>query len=125
MIQKYNSLVIDGHGYNILRGGSKYDDSRVFQFDSYGNIINIYDNINVMYVETGWFVADIHAACIGKYIQSNGYVWRYEIDIEDLKSFQESLKCQRIRCVEPICQYDLDSNFVRKWNNSLELYNFF
>lgn len=92
---------------------------KIIQYDNYGIIKKIWDNIVDISIEyPNYSTRNIHRSC-----ESNGgrkvggYFWKYH-DNEI-----ETNKIEVIDKHKPILQYDLDGVFIKKWNYSGEISN--
>lgn len=110
-IDKYN-LTNPRNGYNISTGGNGVNVvyRRVIQYDSDGNIIQIFDNQTDASNKTGIHQTTISKICLHKQrTTKEGYVFRYEGDPFDIDN------CDTEQLRIPIYQLDNNKNIVNEY----------
>ena len=104
---------------------SKSHSRTVYQYDLEGNYIKSYKNCLEASKETGFSRTHINATCLFKQLTSNGYFWSFEyIENRELikKYLNKEIKISPIIFSKSreIEQYDINKNFIRKFNSIKE-----
>jgi len=85
---------------------------KVIQYDLYMNKISEFLSIRDAQRKTNVDRKNITNCCKHKTISAGGYIWRYEGDIE--------LRTRKKRKTKSVLQFDLDGNFIKKFNSVKE-----
>lgn len=99
------------------RGQSKLSNSKkiTLQYDSTGNLVNIYDSVINAAIAMELGENAIRAACNGRAITVKGYYWRHPENNAILEHIDVS------NCIEktkrPISQYNLSGEFIKNFNS--------
>lgn len=89
----------------------------IVQYDLNGNRIDEYKSSYEAYLKTGISNKKINQVVLGRYKQAGGYMWRYAEDAPDkLEPYKQKHKC---------CQYDLEGNLIKIWDDVKEADKFF
>lgn len=134
-IGKYNSI---DNGYNIALGGKGLvsenhpNSKKVAQYDEVGNFIAIFESsaqaAKVMGLKDS---SSLSRCCRGIQKTCKGFQWRYVID-DNIISEIEPVKIEKKerkkyfgkdnKRSKIVYQYDLDRNFIRKWDSIMDVY---
>ena len=108
LIKKFNTI---NEGYNIMAGGTggRTRTNPVYQYDLKGNYIRSWENPSLAEKYYGITQCAIHETSSSKSIC--GYQWSFEY-LEKMQPYETINK----RYVTPIYQYDIDGNFIKKWD---------
>ena len=92
-----------------------------------GEIAKEYDDINIASKEMNTNNTRIKYACVGKRLTVGGYIWRYkEDDFDTYKTTRKTgWKVDGSIKYKPIYQFDLDRNFIKKWDTIIEASRFY
>lgn len=105
-IQHYNALE---NGYNEDRGGGFR--KTVYQFDAKtGELINSYDSLSQAAINVGAVKQNISDVCLGFYNVCKGFAWSYD----------KNYKLLFDRRKKEVLQFDLDKNFIAKFESAAE-----
>lgn len=102
-ISYYNSKE---NGYNSDSGGGFK--KKVYQYDSQGNFLAEYDCLQSAGNSVNAEAKSISSACLGYNVSCKGYFWSY--------NHTETYLLKDTRKKE-VVQYDLDGNFIKKFNS--------
>jgi hypothetical protein len=94
----------------------------ILQYDIYGTFIKEWNN----YLEIP-NIRDIKIICFKEsYTRINGSLWRFKYDENYLSKLPlPQSYISKLNKVLPILQYDLEDNFVKKWDNNAHIINVF
>lgn len=98
----YNET-LGGEGYNIIH--------KVIQFDLFGNIINVFNNVYDAEEKTGCDATAIYQCCNMKIKNPLKYIWLYE------EEYNKNKNIINIFLSKIVLQYDLNGNFIKEWKN--------
>lgn len=87
----------------------------VDQYDLLGNFIENFNSIKEASDKTGCSFHSISSCCKGKQFKSKDYIFRYKGD-----KFNKYIK-NKYNIQFPIIQYDLNGNFIKEWESSLDI----
>ena len=100
--------------YELLEANERLikKESKIYQFDKKGNLIKEWDNVKTASKTLNINYDDIRACCNKNKKMTGGYIWSYEKEINYLeyRPIQE----------KPVYQYDLEYNFIKKWDSATE-----
>lgn len=129
LIAKYNSNN-PMFGYNMTKGGDgtlgikrskeqvehlkKILSKPIYQRDLNGNLIKKWQSVRAIERELGYARSNITLCCKHKTYQAYGYLWSYDEDYIKQKKIRKNCKT--------VYQYDLDGNFVQKWESVSEIH---
>lgn len=99
---------IRGYQYN-----GKIRKKRIFQYSLDGQLLAIYNDLTEMSRATGYDQDYIRKACNGIYKTAHGFIWGHEE--ENVLNKKESIQSSKTKI--PICQYDLDGNFIQEFDS--------
>lgn len=92
---------------------------KVYQFNKCGQLLAIYCNSREANRQTGINYKMIHKCCIGKTIFYKETTWRFsESGFNDFRTFTKIDVRKKV-----IEQYDLQGNFIKRFNTITEAYN--
>ena len=83
---------------------------RICQFDTDGNLLNIYDYLSVASEQTGILAATIRSACQKGYGHSKGFIWSY---YGLCKNYIKTIS--KLKYGDKIFQFDKDGQLVRMY----------
>lgn len=95
----------------------------LYQLDMNGNIVGIYKNTTDViktYPDSNINPGNINSCCVGDRRLAHGYQWCRQ---KDLPKRVGSQPPPIIRYQKPVCQYDLDGNFLQKYSSISEAAN--
>lgn len=89
----------------------------VYQFDFDLNLIKLYPSIKAASKESGIHESQIEGCVHQKtgYKSAGGYLWILKKDLSELKLNEIKSGLQHEKLPKPICQYDLQMNFVAEY----------
>lgn len=121
LIKELKSLVAQ-NGYNVSEGGDANTSlcKKIVQFDLHGNYLKTYDSALSASEICNLHLPNMIDCCKGRSLQSGGYIWRYEVDVDDIKTFKNTLDLSLYERYEPIYQFTLNGEFVREYKNVQE-----
>lgn len=127
----------DKYGYNLSSGGDKPKinktsllkksfkySKRVLQFTQEGLFIKEYQNARIAAKEYGVNFSLIYQCCNNKIKTACGYIWEYKENCNEdiLKNKADiSKNYERVYKNNPICQFDINGNFIKEWNSCLDI----
>lgn len=105
---------------HALRTGLRKPAKKVLQYDLQGNFIKEWKNVREIEKTLNISSSNIVACCLNRINQSYKYIWKYKkediIINTKIKPYQNSNE-------KPICQYNLQNKFIKKWNSLKEASN--
>jgi len=99
----------------------KYD-YPIIEYDYLGNFKKIWNN----YLDIPNY-HDVKQMCIKEtFIRINESLWRFKYDDNFTQKLNLSMYyLDKLNKITPIIQYDLEDNFIKKWNNNAHIINMF
>jgi hypothetical protein len=101
----------------------KYD-CEIYQYDAFGILIKIWNNIKEINIQFGRKSAHIKGCLSGKNKAAYNSYWsliKYEKYPKELMTKKMSIKPKRKkRIINKILQYDINGNFIKEWNSVKE-----
>lgn len=105
------------YGYNITDGGEsangviRANRKPIDQYDKFGNFIKTWDSTYSVGKEMNWDSASITACLKKRQPTAYNYYWCYTGETPEFKKYRTKRK---------VCQYDLNCNFIREFENAAE-----
>lgn len=122
--EKLTNLEWCSHQYNITYGTTKErikkhnpNIRKVNQYTLQGKFIKEWDSIKDIWVNLGFSRSSITAVCKHKYLQTNGFVWRYSDECDDYGNIDVDTSGMYKRNRE-IVQLNLDGDIIRHWESA-------
>lgn len=109
-------------GYNANDGGQGGYSQKVCQYDLDGNFIKVWDSMVQVSNELGLDMGSVHSCIVGRTRRSGNYMWRYYDEAtfeEKIDGYDTYINGNSI----PVCQYDLDGNFIKTWQSATKASN--
>lgn len=117
LIKKYNTRN-NNYGYNLGLGGKLNIEPRhMYQYDLSGNFLKEYNNVNDIGRDFGTSGYGVKQCLNGKAKSWRGYMWRYE-KFDKIPPYNSHTgDSNGIRINTTVYQYDLDGNYITKYDN--------